>query len=300
MRLVFSCESGAMMVARGLLAAALAAACSTRPPEAPAPPQDPFLGLESRLGGRVGVFALDTETGRELAHREDERFALCSTFKWALAAAVLARVDRGEEKLDRRISYDSGALLEHAPITRVHAARGFMTTAELAAASVTVSDNTAANLLLSQLGGPGAVTAFLRARGDTVTRLDRDEPALNENLAGDPRDTTSPRAMATALRTVFSGGQLSAASRDRLLGWMRSSPTGRERLRAGLPATWVVADKTGTCNRGAVNDVALAWPPGRPPIVIAAYLSDSRRTLPELNRAHAEIGRVVAAEFSRR
>ncbi len=250
--------------------------------------------LEEKVGGRVGVFAIDTGTGRQLAHRPDERFAMCSTFKWVLAAAVLTRVDRRELSLDERVRYGASDVLEHAPIAREHVADGTMTVAALAQAAVTVSDNTAANLLLARIGGPAGLTAFMRSAGDTVTRLDRDEPTLNENAPGDPRDTTTPRAMATLMRQLLCRGTLSAASRERLLGWMRACETGKDRLRAGLPAGWTVGDKTGTGPRCAVNDVAIAWPPGRAPILVAAYLSDGDAGPGRLVEAHAEIGRLVA------
>jgi beta-lactamase class A len=163
-----------------------------------------LAAVEAKVGGRVGVFALDTGAGREFAHRSDERFAMCSTFKWVLAAAILARVERGKLSLDERVSYDSTEFLDNSPSTSSHVAEGFMTVGALAQAAVTVSDNTAANLLLAKLGGPAGFTEFVRSLGDTVTRLDRKEPALNGNEPGDPRDTTSPRAMAGLMRKVLS------------------------------------------------------------------------------------------------
>ena len=286
---------------RSVIAAALAAACSPRTPrvrEAEPPAEvDLFARVEADLGGRLGVFALDTGSGRQLARRADERFAMCSTFKWALAAAVLARVDEGELALGRQIPFGEADLLEYAPVTRAAVARGQMSVEELAAATVTLSDNTAANLLLPLVGGPQGLTAFFRQLGDRVTRLDRNEPTLNTNLPRDARDTTSPRAMVSSLRAVISGAGLKPANRERLLGWLLSSTTGRNRLRAGLPPSWITADKTGTCSRGAANDVAVVWPPGRPPILIAAYSSDSTRALAQLDAAHAEIGRLIAVAF---
>jgi beta-lactamase class A len=250
--------------------------------------------VEASVGGRVGVFALDTGTGRQFAHRPDERFAMCSTFKWVLAAAVLARVDRAQLSLDERVPYRSTDLLEYAPITRVHLAEGSMTIDALARAAVTISDNTAANLLLAKVGGPAGLTQFVRPLGDPVTRLDRDEPTLNQNDPGDPRDTTSPRAMVGLMREVLCGDALSPAGRDRLLGWMRACETGRDRLRAGLPQDWSVGDKTGSGSRSAVNHVAIAVPPGRAPILVAAYMSDSGKGLAALVAAHADVGRLVA------
>ncbi|MBX3191818.1 MAG: class A beta-lactamase [Labilithrix sp.] len=250
--------------------------------------------IEARVGGRVGVFAVDTGSERRLAHRADERFAMCSTFKWALAAAVLAR-----PSLDERVAFAAADLLDHSPVTRARVDEGSMTVDALAEAAVTTSDNTAANLLLAKVDGPAGFTRFVRALGDPVTRLDRDEPTLNTNEPGDPRDTTSPRAMAGLMRAVLCGDALSVERRARLLGWLRACTTGNDRLRAGLPAGWTVGDKTGTGRRGAVNDVAIAWPPGRAPILVAAYLSDGEADVRALAAAHADIGRVVARDLLR-
>ena len=275
----------------------LASACA--PPEVPARPAAAraIAAIEARVGGRVGVFAVDTGSGREIAHRADERFAMCSTFKWVLAAAVLARLDRGEISLADRIPFGAADLLEHAPFTRAHLAEGAASVEDLARSAVTVSDNTSANLLLAQVDGPAGFTRFVRAQGDGVTRLDRDEPSLNSNEPGDPRDTTSPRAMVGLLRRLLCGDVLSPASRERLLGWMRACETGKQRLRAGLPETWVVGDKTGSGARCTINDVAIAVPPGRAPILVAAYMSEGPSGDRILAGAHAEVGRIVAREL---
>jgi beta-lactamase class A len=280
---------------RDLLLGALVASCAPGARPAPGHASDPLVDLERRVGGRIGVYAVDTATERVVAHRPDERFPMCSTFKWLLAAAVLARVDRAELALDEPVPFGERDLLAHAPVTRARVAEGAMTIDELARAAVTVSDNTAANLLLAKIGGPAGLTELARGVGDPVTRLDRVEPALNTNEPGDPRDTTSPRAMVGTMRRILlpaaSHDALAPPSRERLLDWLRACETGRERLRAGLPPAWAVGDKTGTGERGAVNDVAIAWPPGRPPVLIAAYMSDGRAASP----AQAEVGRLVAA-----
>src|SRR5688572_12752271 len=151
--------------------------------------------IEASVGGRLGVFAVDTATGRQLFHRADERFAMASTFKWVLAAAVLASIGKGELSWDQPVPYGASDLLEYAPVARQHVDEGEMTVEALAEAIIVLSDNTAANLLLAKVGGPAGLTKFIRANGDPITRLDRDEPMLNTNLADDPRDTTSPRAM---------------------------------------------------------------------------------------------------------
>jgi beta-lactamase class A len=257
----------------------LAACASQGPRPSATEPQTPpdangeLARIEASVGGRVGVFALDTATGRTVAHRADERFAMCSTFKWMLAAAAFARIDRGEGSLQQRIAFGPADLMEVAPVAKEHVAEGAMTVEALARAAVTVSDNTAANLLLAWMGGPRALTAFFRQLGDTVTRLDRNEPSLNSNDPGDVRDTTSPRAMVGLMKAVLLGGALTTASRERLLALLQACETGKRRLRAGLPADWVVGDKTGTGNF-AFNDVAIAIPPGRAPILMAAYMSD--------------------------
>jgi beta-lactamase class A len=260
-----------------------------------------IAAIEKRLGGRVGVMALDTGSGETIGHRADERFAMCSTFKWALAACVLARVDRGELALDRAVHYEDDDLLEYAPVAHENFDRdteaGSLTLEELCAAAVSISDNTAANLLLDLVGGPAGLTRFLRRHGDEVTRLDRNEPSLNTNLPGDPRDTTTPRAMADTMTTLLLGDALSPESRNRLTRWLIDTKTGLARLRGGLPTDWVAGDKTGTGVNGAATDVAIVWPPDRKPILIAAYLSDSSALPDALNAAHRKIAATVVHEL---
>jgi len=275
-----------------LLPATLAHAASS-PGDAP-DPSARLAALERRHGGRLGVAILDTGSGRRAACRGEERFLMCSTFKVLAVAAVLARVDSGHERLDRRIVFGPDVLLDYAPVTRLHTGTPGMTVEELCAATITVSDNTAANLLLAALDGPQAVTAFVRRLGDTVTRLDRKEPELNVTHPGDLRDTTTPRAMLETLRRLLLGQALGDASRARLLGWMRGCLTGTDRLRAGLPAGWSAGDKTGSGAQGECNDIALLFPPGRPPLLVTAYYAapaiDSHRRSAVL----AEVGRIAA------
>jgi beta-lactamase class A len=254
--------------------------------------------MEETVGGRVGVYALDTGTGHTLARRADERFALCSTFKWVLAAAVLARVDQGELLLDQPVSYSAADMVAHAPVTASHLEQGSLSLKELMAAAVRVSDNPAANLLLGKIGGPAGLTRFVRAHGDEVTRLDRTEIALNTNAPGDVRDTTSPRAMVQLMNTVLLGDALSPGSRSWLRQELQAVETGKHRLRAGLPENSVIGDKTGTGGRGAVQDVAICTPPGRKPWLIAVYLSDSTADLTVLEGAHAALGALIAQHFT--
>jgi beta-lactamase class A len=203
---------------------------------------------------------------------------------------VLARTDDKSLALDQEIPFGPADVIDFSPVTSQHVGQGHLPLAELARATVITSDNTAGNLLLAVVGGPAGLTAFLRRHGDDVTRLDRNEPALNSNLPGDLRDTTSPRAMVSTMRTLLTTHALSPASRELLMGWMIDCETGKQRLRGGLPRDWRVGDKTGTGSRGAVNDVAIVWPPGRGAILVAAYLSDSTSSVTSLNAIHVELG----------
>jgi beta-lactamase class A len=249
--------------------------------------------IEQRFGGRLGVAILDTGGGRRASYRGDERFALCSTFKVLAAALVLARAERGEDSLDRRIAYRRADLvLPYSPVTETRITDG-MTLAELCEAAITLSDNTAGNLLLDSFGGPAALTAFLRGLGDGVTRLDRREPELNEVPPGEVRDTTTPAAMRDTLHRLVVGEALSAPSRQRLAAWLIACRTGERRLRAGLPLSWEVGDKTGSGPGGEANDVAVVWPPGQAPMVVTAFYVHDDTTAPR-NKVLAEVGRVVA------
>ena len=251
-----------------------------------------FARLERTNRGRLGVVVLDTATGERSGYRADERFPMCSTFKFLLAAAVLRRVDRHQETLDRAIPIPPKPLLFNSPLTEPHAG-GAMTIAALCRAALTRSDNTAANLLLESIGGPAGITSFSRFIGDAVTRLDRMETSLNESLPGDPRDSTSPAAMAGDLKSVLLGNVLSLISREKLTLWMEANLTGLDRLRANLPEGWRAADKTGSNGKHTSNDIAVLWPVGKPPIIVAAYITQC--TGPESKRATmlAEIGRLV-------
>ena len=257
---------------------------------------DPLTTIESTLGpnARLGVAAFDTATGHHLAHRADQRFAFCSTFKLPLVGTVLAAIDAG------RLRRDTPVIVQPADIVagphRIDV--GPTTIDRLCEAAVTVSDNSAANLLLRQVGGPAAVTRFMRAHRGGPSRIDRTEPTLNTNLPGDPRDTTTPAAMVALMRAMLVDDGLHPGSRGRLIDWMMASETGRNRLRAGLPVAWHVGDKTGTGDRGANNDVAIAWPAGhRSPLLIASYV-DAPYAAPDLrDAAHVAVGRLAVRRF---
>ncbi|HEY6705732.1 MAG TPA: class A beta-lactamase [Xanthobacteraceae bacterium] len=254
--------------------------------------------IEVESGGRLGVAVLDTLTDARFGQRADERFPMCSTFKLVAAAAILARVDTGEERLDRRIRFGAGEVVVNSPITKDRVGGEGMTIAELCEAAMIVSDNTAGNLLLANLGGPAGLTAYVRSIGDGVTRLDRIEPELNEARPGDPRDTTTPAAMLANLRALALENALSAASRAQLERWLVGNKTGDTRLRAGLPAGWRVGDKTGSGERGTTNDVGVFWPPDRAPVIVSIYLTQTAASPAQRNATLAAVGRAVASALA--
>jgi len=255
--------------------------------------------IEAESGGRLGVSMVDTTSGLHAGLRADERFPMCSTFKLLAAGAVLTRADRGQEDLQRRIVFSRRDLVPYSPATSQHTRErtgdAGMSVAELCKAAITLSDNTAANLLLASMGGPAGLTAFARSLGDGITRLDRNEPALNEAIPGDPRDTTTPNAMLGNLRELVLGGRLSSSSKAQLLAWLAANETGGARIRAKLPKDWGVGDKTGTGDRGTANDVAILWPPGRGPVLVAVYLTETSGDAARCNAAIANVGALVAA-----
>jgi beta-lactamase class A len=229
---------------------------------------DRLVELERKFDARLGVYALATGTGATIAYRADERFAFCSTFKALAAAAVLHHNPLSH--LDTVIRYTEDDLMKSSVITGKHAATG-MTIRELCDAAVRYSDGTAGNLLLRDLGGPAELTAYARSLGDTVTRMDRIEPAIVEATPGDPRDTTSPQAFGASYHEIVLGDALSADKRLFLRDLLERNATsaGAQRIRAGVPQGWTVADKTGTGDYGTVNDIGVVWPPKSEPLVIA-------------------------------
>ena len=252
---------------------------------------------ERESGGRVGFHAENLSSGKKLAWRAEERFVMCSTFKASLAACVLARVDRGEDQLAAMIRYGRDDLLDYAPVAKENLSKGAMSVADMCKASVELSDNTCANLLLARIGGPAALTAFWRSLGDTTSRLDHNEPELNRSPPGDPHDTTTPTAMAGNFRRLVLGEALSAASRAELTGWMVNCKTGAKRLRAGLPGTWRIGDKTGNNGKDASGDIVVAWPKPDTPILIVAYTQGGTPSAAQIDTVFASIGKMVAARL---
>ncbi|RSZ33195.1 MULTISPECIES: class A beta-lactamase [unclassified Variovorax] len=256
-----------------------------------------LAALESASGGRLGVVGFNTGSGARIQHRPHERFPLCSTFKLTLAAAVLERSTRDSSLLSRHLNYSKSDLIAYSPITEKHVSTG-MTVAAMCAATIQYSDNAAANLLLKELGGPAAVTAFARGIGDQVFRLDRMEPELNTSIPGDPRDTTTPAAMSDSLQRLVLGDALGAAQREQLKTWLLGNTTNTERFLAGVPTGWKVGDKTGSGSYGSTNDVGVLWPPAGAPIVLSVYLTFPQKDAKGRNDVVASATRIAAAALA--
>ncbi|MBV9618447.1 MAG: class A beta-lactamase [Verrucomicrobia bacterium] len=257
-----------------------------------------IVQIETETASRIGVTAIDSGTRRRIEHRPNERFLMCSTFKLLAAAAVLQRVDRKEENLDRFVRYNQGDILEYAPVTKEHLAEGGMKLEALCRAAIEQSDNTAGNLLLQAIGGPSGLTKFARSLGDQVTHLDRVEPDLNIPLKeGDEGDTTTPAAMCEDIRGLLENDVLSKESRRLLDDWLQHGQTGVAMIRAGVPVNWRVGDKTGRSGNGATNDVAVIYPPDGSPIFTAIYTFSGSTTDEQRFAAIASVARVVCETF---
>jgi len=293
-RRAFMVAGGAMFAAAPLIAATRKIGVS--PPE---PLEATIARIEAESGGRLGIAVHDTGSGFRFAHRGGERFPMCSTFKLLVAGAVLSRVDRARERLDRRMAVRKTDPVGHAPFTAQRVGRQ-ASVAELCRAMTVESDNGAANLMLATIGGPAGLTRFLRSIGDSATRLDRTEPELNTSIPGDPRDTTTPNEMLGTTEKLLLGAVLHDASRAQLTQWMVDCRTGLTRLRAGLPHDWRAGDKTGTSDAGAgtYNDVAIFWPPQRKPVLVASYLTQAKVKDDAANAVHAAVARAVVAALA--
>jgi beta-lactamase class A len=244
------------------------------------------------------VHILDSQSGRRIGFDDGSRYAMASTFKLPLAASLLWQVDHGAFRLAHTLPIGKDDLLPHSPVVaaKLEAGATALNISELCSAAVVNSDNAAANVLLKGMGGPQAFTRFMRSIGDQETRLDRLETELNSNVPGDLRDTTTPRAMVDSLLKIFTQDVLSLTSRAMLIDWLAAARSGLDRVRGGLPRGWPSGDKSGTGANGAVNDLCLAYPPGRRPIFIAVYMSESALDVKALSAAHAEIGALVGRE----
>lgn len=256
-----------------------------------------MAAIENRLGARIGVYAMTASGQRLYGYHANEWVAMASTFKLPLAGAVLSKVDKNAEQLGRLVRVNRTELLPTSPVTTAEAAKGEISVERLVSAVLESSDNTAANLLLQSLGGPTAFTRWLREIGDPSTRVDRYEPELNTAFLGDQRDTTTPKTMAETTQRLIFGDVLSATSKHRMIESMVASETGRNLIRAGLPQDWRVGDKSGRGGNGLTGNVAVAWPPGAEPIIIAIYITECRAPLAAREAAIAEIARFLPPYF---
>ncbi len=253
--------------------------------------------LERQLGGRIGMVAIDTGSGKRIAFRGDERFPMCSSFKMVLAAAILKKSVANPGLMQKKISIAPADMLHHAPITAKHQG-GTMPVEALCDAAVRYSDNPAANLLLNEVSGPTGLTAFARSIGDKALRSDRRELELNAAVPGDVRDTTTPSAMAGTVQALLLGKALPPAQQQQLKDWMLRNTTGDGKIRAGVPAQWAVAEKTGNCGRyGASNDSGVMYPPGRAPIVLAIYTSRPKQDDQGSDAIIAAVAKLVAEKL---
>lgn len=279
--------SVAIMAFTGLMACSAHAQTDT--------PIDAAEAAESRLGARVGIFVHDTQTGHVWRHRANERFPMASTTKTLVCATLL---DMGQKAMDATVPIRESDILEYAPVTKKFVGQA-VPASELCAVTMQTSDNTAVNGVFKTIGGPQAVTEFLRKLGDDTTRLDRIEPHLNEGQPGDPRDTSTPEAMAQTLTKLVLGSALEQPAQRQLVTWLTSNKVGGPLLRAGVPSDWKVADRTGAGGFGTRGVTAVMWPPGRAPIVAAVYLTETDAPMEARNAAIANIGRAIASAVTR-
>lgn len=254
--------------------------------------QQKLAEIEKNTGGRLGVALINTADNTQILYRGNERFPLCSTSKVMAAAAVLKQSESDSTVLHQRITIKTSDLVNYNPITEKHVATG-MTLAELSAAALQYSDNTAMNKLISHLGGTDKVTTFARSIGDKTFRLDRTEPSLNTAIPGDKRDTTSPLAMANSLRSLTLGRALGEAQRAQLVEWLKGNTTGAQSIRAGLPATWTVGDKTGSGDYGTTNDIAVIWPQNHAPLILVTYFTQPEQAAKARKDVLASAARIV-------
>lgn len=253
--------------------------------------------LEKYSQGRLGVALINTEDNSQIIYRGEERFAMASTSKVMAVAAVLKASEKQAGLLDKNITIKKSDLVAYSPITEKHLTTG-MTLAELSAATLQYSDNTAMNKILDYLGGPAKVTQFARSINDVTYRLDRKEPELNTAIHGDPRDTTSPIAMAKSLQALTLGDALGQSQRQQLVTWLKGNTTGDHSIKAGLPKHWVVGDKTGSGDYGTTNDIAVIWPENHAPLILVIYFTQQEQDAKYRKDIIAKAAEIVTKEIS--
>ena len=255
--------------------------------------------IEAQLNARIGVAAYSVGSDLRWQYHADDRFPMSSTFKTLACAALLHRVDSNQESLDRVVKIDAEDTVSYSPITETRLDDTGMTLGELCEATITVSDNTAGNLILGAIDGPPGLTRFMRSIGDEVTRLDRMETDLNEGVPGDLRDTTTPNAMARAIESLVLGDVLTASSRAQLEAWLRGDTVADALFRSGIPTNWEIGDKTGAGGYGSRSIAAIMWPPSDNPIIATVYITETEASFEDRNAAIAQIGAAIAKEYAR-
>ncbi len=262
--------------------------------------QQQLSQLEKSSGGRLGVAAINTGNNQRIEYRGEERFPMCSTSKFMVAAAILNKSGTDSKLLETNLRYTAQDVESsgYAPIAAKHLSTG-MTVGAMCQAALNYSDNLAMNMLLQKLGGPKSVTAYARSIGDNSYRLDRHEPELNSAIPGDLRDTTTPLAMQNSLQTLVLGNSLAPLQRQQLQNWLKNNTTGSQRISAGVPKNWLVGDKTGTGKYGTSNDVGVIWPTGAQPIVLAIYFTQNKPDAKANDQVIADATRIVVAEFAK-
>lgn len=277
-----------------LVLATLCAAHSQRVQSKESLLQETARQVEVQLEARVGLAVYDTESGSSWHYNADKRFPMTSTFKVLACGMLLAKNDDGIEDINRLVLIEQSDLVSYSPVTENWLGKE-VSLYQLCDATMRTSDNTAANKVLEALGGPAAVTAFIRSIGDDITRLDRWETNLNQATPGDVRDTTTPAAMATSLKQLLLGDLLSSSAKETLAGWLVSNEVGGPLLRSGLPGDWIIGDRTGAGGHGSRGVVAVIWPPQRAPVIASVYISQTEASIEQRNAAIASIGIALAA-----
>ncbi|EPY4091329.1 class A beta-lactamase [Enterobacter hormaechei] len=256
-----------------------------------------LMTLEKISGGRLGVAMINTADNSLTLYRASERFAMCSTSKVMAVAALLKKSEAKAEIMNERIVLQQSDLVTWSPVTEKNLSTG-MTLAELSAATLQYSDNAAMNVILRYLGGPSGATAFARSIGDSTFRQDRTEPELNTAIPGDERDTTTPLAMAESLEKLTMGNALAEPQRQQLVKWLQGNTTGDASIKAGLPAIWVVGDKTGSGDYGTTNDIAVIWPDSQPPLILVTYFTQPLKDAKGRKDVLAEAAKIVVTPLA--
>ena len=222
--------------------------------------------LEIAAKANIGVYAVDTDSGKIINYNPSKRFAYCSTHKVFTVAEILHRYS--PEQLQEVIHYKEDDILSYAPVTKEHVDTG-MTLFDICEAAVRLSDNTAANLIIAKLGGIKNFKLALRELGDDITNPVRLEPEMNEFIPGDDSDTSTPKQMALNLQKYILGDVLNEEQKQILINWMTDNTITDNLIKASVPDNCKVIDKSGSGTYGTRNDIAIIYPESGKPIIMA-------------------------------